>query len=106
MTLALPDKTFPGDFELQGGSVQAVYLGPSHTPDGIFVYFPKEKVLYGGCILKEQLGNLDFANLAEYPKTLTKLKKFDIRTDHRWTLVGSSWAGAHRPVHSSVGGTW
>jgi metallo-beta-lactamase class B len=92
VTLALPDKTFPGDFELQGGSVQAVYLGPSHTPDGIFVYFPKEKVLYGGCILKEQLGNLDFANLAEYPKTLTKLKTFDIRT-----IIAGHWSAVHGP---------
>jgi metallo-beta-lactamase class B len=93
VTLALPDKTFPGDFELQGGSVQAVYLGPSHTPDGIFVYFPKEKVLYGGCILKEQLGNLDFANLAEYPKTLAKLKTFDIRT-----IIAGHWSAIHGPA--------
>jgi metallo-beta-lactamase class B len=92
VTLALPDRTFPGDFELQGGSVRAVYLGPSHTPDGIFVYFPKEKVLYGGCILKEQLGNLDFADLAEYPKTLTKLKTFDIRT-----IIAGHWSAVHGP---------
>ena len=38
--------------------MKAIYLGPSHTPDGIFVFFPEEKVLYGNCILKEQLGNL------------------------------------------------
>ena len=38
-------------------------LGPSHTPDGIFVYFPQEKVLCGGWILKERLGNLDYADV-------------------------------------------
>ena len=49
LPLVLPDKTFAGDFELQGGGVKAIYLGPSHTPDGIFVFFPQEKVLYGNC---------------------------------------------------------
>ncbi|HYM36166.1 MAG TPA: subclass B2 metallo-beta-lactamase, partial [Steroidobacteraceae bacterium] len=66
---ALPSVTYASDFELQDGRVRAFYLGPSHTLDGIFVYFPEEKVLYGGCILKEQIGNLAFADRAEYPKT-------------------------------------
>ena len=48
VTLALPDKTFPGDFELQGGSVRAVYLGPSHTPDGIFVLSPGRRSSMAG----------------------------------------------------------
>ena len=46
--LALPDTAYPGDFELQGGRIRGIYLGPSHAPDDIFVYFPEEKVLYGG----------------------------------------------------------
>ena len=72
---SLPDQVYPGDFTLQNGKVSALYLGPAHTEDGIFVYFPAERVLYGNCILKEKLGNLSFANRAEYPKTLKKLKK-------------------------------
>jgi len=94
LPLVLPTKTYPGDFELQGGQVRALYLGPSHTPDGIFVYFPEEKVLYGGCILKEQLGNLTFANTAEYTKTLHKLKqlKLDIKT-----IVAGHWSPVHGP---------
>jgi metallo-beta-lactamase class B len=94
LPLVLPDKTFAGDFELQGGGVKAIYLGPSHTPDGIFVYFPEEKVLYGNCILKEQLGNLDFANLAEYPKTLQKLKQLNLGFT---TIVAGHWSPLHGP---------
>ncbi len=94
LPLVLPDKTFAGDFELQGGRVRAIYLGPSHTPDGIFVYFPEEKVLYGNCILKEQLGNLDFADLAEYPRTLQKLKKLDLGFT---TIVAGHWSPLHGP---------
>ena len=31
LPLVLPDKTFAGDFELQGGGVKAIYLDPSHA---------------------------------------------------------------------------
>ncbi|HZP60730.1 MAG TPA: subclass B2 metallo-beta-lactamase [Opitutaceae bacterium] len=90
----LPTLIFPGDFELQDGRIKAFFLGPSHTPDGIFVYFPVEKVLYGGCILKEQLGNLTFANLEEYPLTLQKLKRrnLDIKT-----IVAGHGSARHGP---------
>jgi metallo-beta-lactamase class B len=94
LPLVRPDKTFAGDFELQGGGVRAIYLGPSHTPDGIFVYFPEEKVLYGNCILKEQLGNLDFADLTDYPKTLQKLKQLDLGFT---TVVAGHWSAIHGP---------
>ena len=94
LPLVSPDTTFAGNFELQGGAVKAIYLGPSHTPDGIFVFFPREKVLYGNCILKEQLGNLDFANLTEYPKTLEKLKRLNLGFT---TIVAGHWSPIHGP---------
>ncbi|MGH9645325.1 MAG: subclass B2 metallo-beta-lactamase [Bryobacteraceae bacterium] len=92
--LVLPDTTHPGDFELQGGRIRCIYLGPSHAPDDIFVYFPEEKVLYGGCILKEQLGNLALANLVEYPKTLQKLKRLDLGYT---TIIAGHWSPIHGP---------
>ena len=94
LPLVLPTVTYPGDFELQDGRVRAFYLGPSHTPDGIFVWFPKERVLYGGCIVKEQLGNLAYADVVEYPKTLQELldRKLDIRT-----IVAGHWSPVHGP---------
>jgi len=88
----LPDTAYPGNFAVQDGNVKAVYLGPSHTPDGIFVYFPQEKVLYGGCILKEQLGNLTYANIEEYPKTLRKLQRLNLGFT---TII----AGHYSPIH-------
>jgi metallo-beta-lactamase class B len=92
--VTLPDRTYPGDFELQGGRVRGIYLGPSHSPDDIFVYFPKEKVLYGGCILKEQLGNLALASLVEYPKTLKKLKGLNLGYT---TIIAGHWSPIHGP---------
>lgn len=71
---SLPDQVYPGNFAFQNGHVRALYLGAPHTEDGIFVYFPEERVLYGNCILKEKLGNMTYANRSEYPKTLKKLQ--------------------------------
>ncbi len=92
--IVLPDEIFPGDFELQGGAVRGLYLGPSHMPDDIFVYFPKQKVLYGGCVLKEHLGNMAGANVTEYARTLRKLKALhlDIKT-----IVAGHWSPVHGP---------
>jgi metallo-beta-lactamase class B len=92
LPLVLPTKTYAGGFELQGGRIRGLYLGPSHTPDGIFVYFPEQQVLYGGCILKEQLGNLAFANLEEYPVTLRNLQ-------HLHLGIKTIIAGHYSPVH-------
>ena len=92
--LCLPSDTHAGDFELQDGRVKILYLGPSHTKDGVFVYFPEEKVLYGGCILKSFLGNLDQADLVEYPKTLKKLKTMNLE-------ISSVISGHGRPIHDS-----
>jgi metallo-beta-lactamase class B len=87
-----PTDVHAGDFELQGGRIQVLYLGPSHTRDGVFVYFPREHVLYGGCILKEQLGNLAFADVAAYPRTLQALEQ--LRLPIRTVI-----AGHFSPVH-------
>ncbi len=94
LPVVLPDAVHEGDFALQSGRVRAIYLGPSHTQDGIFVYFPEEKVLYGGCILKEQLGNLSFANVDEYPKTLERLKKLNLPVT---TIIAGHWSPIHGP---------
>lgn len=92
--LCLPTIAHAGDFELQNGKVKILYLGPSHTKDGVFVYFPEEKVLYGGCILKPFLGNLEQADLTEYPKTLNKLKAMNLDIS---TII----AGHGRPIHDA-----
>jgi metallo-beta-lactamase class B len=92
--LVLPTITHKGDFELQQGGIKVFYLGPSHTPDGVFVYFPGQQVLYGGCILKEQLGNLAYADLDAYPQTLRKLQKLKLDIE---TIIAGHWSPVHGP---------
>jgi len=92
VNIVLPDTVFDGDFSVQDGNIRGFYLGPSHKADDIFIYFPNEKVLYGGCILKEQLGNIEGADLVEYPKTLQKLKNLHLP-------IGTIISGHFSPVH-------
>ena len=94
LPLVLPDKIVNSDFTLQDGRIRGIYLGPSHTQDGLFVYFPEEKVLYGNCILKEKIGNLKYADLVEYPKTLRKLKALNLGYD---TIIAGHYSAVHGP---------
>jgi len=60
----------------------------------VFVYFPKEKVLDAGSILKPFLGNMAKANVAEYPNTLQKLQ--GLHLDIRMVIAGH-WSAVHGP---------
>lgn len=60
-----------------GQNVYAEFVGQGHTRDNIIGYFPAEKVLFGGCLIKEvgaTKGNLEDANTAAWPTTVLKLK--------------------------------
>jgi metallo-beta-lactamase class B len=92
LPLILPTKSYKNNFELERGAIQGFYLGPSHNSDDIFVYFPKEKVLYAGSILKEHLGNLAFADLEEYPRTLQKLKELHLNIEK---IISGHWSAVH-----------
>ena len=60
-------------------SFKTFYPGPGHTPDNIVIWFNKNKVLYGGCLVKstaaKDLGNIADANLKEYPTTIKNIQK-------------------------------
>lgn len=59
-------------------SFQTFYAGQGHTPDNIVIWFEKEKILYGGCLIKStdatDLGNLADANVNEWSTTLRNIK--------------------------------
>ena len=60
-------------------SFETYYPGQGHTTDNIVVWFSKEKILYGGCLIKganaEDLGYLGDANVTEYETTLKNVQK-------------------------------
>jgi len=50
---------------------EAFYPGPGHTNDNIVVWFPKERILFGGCLVKAEaasnLGSVAEADMASWP---------------------------------------
>jgi metallo-beta-lactamase class B len=80
-------------------SYEVYYPGEGHTVDNIIIWFNKEKILYGGCLIKgaeaENLGFLGDANVTEYYSTLKNVKskcqkpKFIIVSHHDWNNINS-----------------
>jgi glyoxylase-like metal-dependent hydrolase (beta-lactamase superfamily II) len=81
--LAPPNRLFPIDEGMQllhgGEEIIIDYPGPGHAPDNVIVYFPKRKILFGGCLIKAQasnsLGNLNDANVEEWPRSVERVQK-------------------------------
>ena len=54
------------------------YFGGGHTEDNIISYFPNDKVIFGGCLIKSMKagkGNLEDAKLDEWSSTVEKIKQ-------------------------------
>ena len=58
---------------------ETYYPGQGHTADNIVIWFDKEKILYGGCLIKgadaKNLGYLGDVNVTEYYSTLKKVQQ-------------------------------
>ncbi|QNL49225.1 subclass B1 metallo-beta-lactamase [Olivibacter sp. SDN3] len=77
--IVLPQNSFEEFLELNVGDekVNVEFLGEGHTRDNIIGYFPTEKIMFGGCLIKEinaTKGNLEDANVEEWAKTVKKVK--------------------------------
>ncbi|MFZ9388390.1 MAG: BlaB/IND/MUS family subclass B1 metallo-beta-lactamase [Chitinophagaceae bacterium] len=79
------------------------YPGPGHTEDNIVVWFPKEKILYGGCLIKgaddENLGYLDDGNKLEYEATLKRVQQ-KCRNPKYIIVAHSDWKNINSLKHS------
>lgn len=66
-------------FNFGGVQLKTFYPGPGHTSDNIVVWFPREKVLYGGCFIKSietnNLGNLEDADPARWPASVARVQR-------------------------------
>ncbi|HQW92742.1 MAG TPA: BlaB/IND/MUS family subclass B1 metallo-beta-lactamase [Ferruginibacter sp.] len=86
-------------FKIGQYSFETYYPGQGHTEDNIVILFDKEKILYGGCLVKgadaENLGYLGDANVTEYLLTLKKVQikfpdpKFIIISHSDWNNINS-----------------
>ncbi|MCB9034640.1 MAG: subclass B1 metallo-beta-lactamase [Chitinophagales bacterium] len=75
----LPNHTFSNHIILNVGndSVIVTFFGEGHTKDNVVAYFPKEEILFGGCLVKElnaSKGYLGDANVDDWSATVEKIK--------------------------------
>lgn len=82
---------------------EAWYPGEGHTADNIIIWFEKEKVLYGGCLIKgatdESLGYLGDANVKEYAATLRNVQK-KCKNPRYIIVAHSDWSNLNSLKHS------
>ena len=76
----VPQKGFKDSLILKVGNqkVFTKFFGEGHTKDNVVGYFPSENIMFGGCLIKvigAGKGNLEDANVAEWSKTVEKVKK-------------------------------
>ena len=76
---SVPQNGFDSLLELKvrDEPVIVAFVGEGHTRDNVVGYVTGEKVLFGGCLVKEVgagKGNLEDANVQEWPLTMDTLK--------------------------------
>lgn len=90
-------------FQINHFTFQTYYPGQGHTADNMVVWFEKEKILYGGCLIKgadaENLGYLGDANTEAYYTTLKNVeRKFP---NPKYIIVShSDWSNKNSLKHS------
>ncbi len=74
----VPQNSFDGRFEdVEGLSVIVEHPGPGHTFDNVVAYLPEERVLFGGCLIKEVgagRGNLADADTLAWAGTVRRVR--------------------------------
>lgn len=59
--------------------IEVFYPGEGHTSDNITIWFPRYKVLFGGCLIKslesKDIGSITDANIKQWPDSVNKVIK-------------------------------
>jgi len=80
-------------------SFETIYPGQGHAPDNIVIWFKKQKILYGACLIKsvedKDLGYLGDANRTAYARTIKNVirkcpdPRFVITGHGDWTHISA-----------------
>lgn len=76
-----PDITFAADtsFTMGGQQFEVYFPGAGHTADNVVVYLPQQKILFGGCFVKDaqskNLGNIADADLESWPVAIRNVQQ-------------------------------
>ena len=90
-------------FHLGQYAFETYYPGEGHTSDNIVIWFSKEKILYGGCLIKgaddESLGYLGDANVKAYATTLQNVRN-KFKDPKAIIIAHSDWHNLNSLKHS------
>lgn len=68
----------PGSVHTDPSGFEAFYPGPGHAADNLVVWFPKQRILFGGCFVRgetaEDLGNVADADLGSWPAAMRRVQ--------------------------------
>lgn len=86
-------------------SFQTYYPGPGHAPDNIVIWFEKEKILYGGCLIKSteasDLGNLGDASVNDYATSIENVIRKCVHP--RYVIPGhDDWTSIKSLTHTLI----
>ena len=78
--LPVPQRGFDASYTIEVGTQKLVchFLGEAHTSDGIVVWVPSERVLFGGNGVRNKngwVGNVADANLGAWAQTIRRIRK-------------------------------
>ncbi len=76
----VPQNSFDNSVTINVGNEKAIvkFFGEGHTKDNTVGYFPKENILFGGCLIKEidaTKGYLGDSNVEAWSATVQKIKE-------------------------------
>lgn len=90
-------------FNIGGYSFETFFPGEGHTIDNIIIWFEKEKILYGGCLIKgakaKNLGYLDDGNKLAYESTLKRVEE-KCKNPQYIIVAHSDWKNINSLKHS------
>jgi len=81
-----PQHKFSDNLDLEYGNhtVNLFFPGEGHTKDNIVAYFPHQRSLFGGCLIKSvgaSKGNLEDANEEQWSNTVLEIKNKSYKID-------------------------
>jgi glyoxylase-like metal-dependent hydrolase (beta-lactamase superfamily II) len=83
---------------LSEGPVQLFYPGPGHTRDNLVVWFPRQFVLFGGCLIKADtattIGNVADADVPNWPLAVRRVR--ETYPGVRMVVPGHGAVSSHR----------
>jgi metallo-beta-lactamase class B len=104
--LPLPDTTFVENYFLnfEGIPVECRFVGGGHSADNIIVYFPDQKILFGGCLVKSvgspNLGNLQDAVVGEWKTTIQRI--IDLYPSTKFVIPGHGDYGGIELLYHTI----